>query len=117
MEVIDQENKLSGLNKLPNASATLILGIFSIATCFCGGIPGLALGIVALVISSNSVTMYKANPELYTGYSEIQAGRITAIIGITISGFYLLIFIMSMSIWGIAIHEYPEILEDFLNSF
>jgi hypothetical protein len=116
MEVIDQENKLKGIEKLPNSGATLILGIFSIMTCFCGGIPGLALGIVALVISSNSVAMYKANPGSYTGYSEIQAGRITAIIGISISSIYLLFFIATLSIWGLALHEYPEALENFLNS-
>lgn len=116
MEVIDQENKIKGIEKLPNAAATLTLGIFSIVTCFCGGIPGLALGIIALVISSKSVAMYKANPEAYTGFNEIQAGRITAIIGISISGIYLLFFITTISIWGLALHEFPEVLEEFLNN-
>ncbi len=117
MEVIDQDNKFMGTTKLPQASATLTLGIFSIITCFCGGIPGLALGIIALVISSNSVKMYKANPKVYTGYNEIQAGRITAIIGICISGLYLLLFIISISISGWTLTEFPEILEEILNEF
>ena len=37
--------------KLPNATAVLVLGILSIVTCCCYGVVGLILGIIALVLA------------------------------------------------------------------
>ncbi len=71
--------------KLPNATATLVLGILSIVTCCCGGIPGIILGIIALAISSKDVQMYKQSPESFTDYGNLKAGRIMAIIGLSLS--------------------------------
>ena len=63
--------------QLPNATATLVLGILSIVVC-------MICGIIALAISNRDVSMYRANPELYSeaSYNNIKAGRICAIIGI-----------------------------------
>ena len=36
--------------KLPNATAVLVLGILSIVTCCCYGIPGIVAGIIGLVL-------------------------------------------------------------------
>ena len=79
--------------KLPNATAVLILGIFSILTCCCYGVLGLILGIVALVLAKKDLILYKENPELYKDYSNINTGRILAIIGIVLSGIYLLLIV------------------------
>lgn len=76
--------------KLPNATAVLILGILSILTCCCWGIIGLVLGIVALVLAKKDTTLYMENPELYQGYSNINIGKVMAIIGIILSSVYLL---------------------------
>jgi hypothetical protein len=76
--------------KLPNASAVLILGILSILTCCCWGIIGLVLGIVALVLAKKDTTLYMENPELYQGYTNINIGKVMAIIGIILSSVYLL---------------------------
>ena len=38
--------------KLPNATAVLILGIFSILICCCYGIFSIILGVVALVLAN-----------------------------------------------------------------
>jgi hypothetical protein len=119
MEVIDQDqgnNIPLGNNKLPNSGATLALGIFSIFSCFCFAIPGLVLGIVALVISNQSVELYKRNPSLYSGYNEIQAGRITAIIGICLSGLHFLFYLMILGISGWSFTDLPHSLERFLNN-
>ncbi len=80
---------------LPNATPTLVLGILSIVIgCF----PfGLVLGIIGLVISKADKDLYLQNPELYTGYGNISAGRIMSIIGIVIGGISLL----SLIIWFI----------------
>lgn len=76
--------------KLPNSSAVLIFGILSIPTCCCWGIVGLVLGILALVLASKDMKLYAANPELYDGYSNINTGRILAIIGIVLSSLCLI---------------------------
>lgn len=74
--------------KLPNSMAVLILGILSILTCCCYGM-GLVLGIVALVISKKDLALYQANPEQYSGYQNLNTGRILSIIGIILSAIYL----------------------------
>ncbi len=73
---------------LPNATATLVLGILSIVVCF-------ICGIVALVISNRDLTMYRNNPELYSlaSYNNIKAGRICAIIGIILQVVGLVLYI------------------------
>ena len=76
--------------KLPNATAVLILGILSILTCCCWGIIGLILGIVALILAKKDTALYNTNPELYEGYSNINIGRVLAIIGIVLSSIYLI---------------------------
>ena len=83
--------------KLPNATAVLILGILAILTCCCYGIIGLILGIVALVLAKKDTALYIENPELYEGYSNINTGKVLAIIGIILSSIYLL-FMLYMKI-------------------
>jgi M penetrans paralogue family 26 len=84
---------------LPNATATLVLGICSIVTCFCYGIIGLACGIIALAISQKSVKMYKDDPTAYSGWQNLNAGRICAIIGIILSALYLIF----LGVYGVAV--------------
>ena len=76
--------------KLPNASAVLILGILSILTCCCWGLIGLILGIVALILAKKDTALYIENPDLYQGYSNVNIGKVMAIIGIFLSSVYLL---------------------------
>lgn len=86
--------------QLPNATATLVLGIVSILTgCFCYGL-GLIPGIIALVISAKDRKAYRENPDMYDGYGNLNAGRITAIIGIVLSVLMFLFFIVYIIILG-----------------
>ena len=87
-----QQSQLVVKESLPNATATLVLGILSIVLCG----TGIVLGIIALVISSNGKKEYKENPDKYTesSFKNLNAGRICAIIGLCISGLYLLFFIL-----------------------
>lgn len=82
-------NSNPGAMQLPNATATLVLGILSIVVCF-------ICGIVALVISNKDMDMYKANPELYTAasYNNIKAGRVCAIIGIALQVLGIIVYII-----------------------
>jgi M penetrans paralogue family 26 len=86
--------------KLPNATTVLVLGILSILTCCCWGFIGLTLGIVALIIAKKDIALYTENPEQYEGYSNINTGRILAIIGIVLSSIYLIANIYMYAVWG-----------------
>ncbi|MFH2096899.1 MAG: CCC motif membrane protein [Bacteroidota bacterium] len=90
---------------LPNSTAVLVLGIISIAACWCYGIVGLTLGIISLVMSSRARKAYDENPELYSlsSYKNMSAGRICAIIGTSLSALYLVIVIMYLIFLGVAI--------------
>ncbi len=89
-------NNNPGAAQLPNATATLVLGILSIVICF-------ICGIIALVISNKDMDMYKADPGLYSesSYNSIKAGRICAIVGISLQLvgllFYILIILFAVS--------------------
>jgi len=90
---------------VPNATAVLVLGIFSIVTSWCCGFiafVGLTLGIIALALASKAQALYNESPEKYTESSakNLNAGKICAIIGIVISGLLILIGIIYMIVVG-----------------
>lgn len=75
---------------LPNSTAVLVLGIISIILFCCYGI-GLILSIIALVLASKDLNRYMQDPAMYSenSYKNLKIGRITAIIGLVLSGVYL----------------------------
>ena len=75
---------------LPNSTAVLVLGILSIITCCCYGVVGLILGILAVYLANKDLSLYQENPENYTGYSNLNTGKILGIIGIVLSTCYLI---------------------------
>jgi hypothetical protein len=87
MEIINQKQPL------PNSAATLVLGILSIVL-------GLVLGIIGLVISKDSKTLYFQYPDKYTGYNNLNAGRVMCIIGIVLGGVTIAIVLSVFSIVG-----------------
>jgi hypothetical protein len=90
---------------LQNSTAVLVLGILSIAVCWCYGLFGLAMGIIALVLSSKAKVVYNANPDAYTigSYKNLNAGRVCAIIGTVLSSLYLVVVIIWLLIAGVAL--------------
>ena len=90
----------SGNSSLPNATAVLVLGIISIATCWLYGIPGLICGIICLVLAKKDLALYKKNPNQYsiTSYKNLKAGQVCGIIGLSLSALYLLIFVVFFGI-------------------
>ncbi|MDI1255895.1 MAG: CCC motif membrane protein [Flavobacterium sp.] len=86
--------------KLPNATAVLVLGILSILTCCCYGVLGLIFGIIAIVLAKKDKALYMENPELYSNYSNLNTGRILAIIGICLSAVYLLVNVYLLAVVG-----------------
>ncbi len=94
---------------LPNAVAVLVLGICSIVGCFCYGIVGLICGIIAVVLAKKDMALYKANPSDYTlpSFTNLKAGRVCAIIGLSLSALYILFIIVYVLILGAALSMMP----------
>lgn len=83
---------------LPNAVTVLVLGICSIV--FSCALVGLVCGIIGLVLSGKGMKMHKENPDMYLNYGMLNAGKITSIIGICISGLSILYYIFVVIIFG-----------------
>lgn len=91
-EAVFQEN-------LPNSGLVLTLGILSIVlTCCCGPLT-LPLSIIGWIMGNKGVAKYNMNPGGYTrsSYSNLNAGRICAIIGFVLAVIYVLWFFFSLS--------------------
>ena len=101
---------------LPNATAVLVLGILSIVFCFCYGIVGAALGIIALVLASKANKLYQSSPGSYTesSYKNMKAGKVCGIIGLALSSLYLIYFIVIISFYGAMFSALPW--EEMMNS-
>ena len=93
-EVLDN----GGNDKLPNATAVLVLGICSIVGCWLYAVPGIICGIIALALNRKNKQVYMENPGRYReSFKLSNAGKICAIIGVSISGFYLLCLLFLFS--------------------
>ena len=84
---------------LPNATAVLVLGICSIVFSCLGGV---ILGIIGLVLAGKGRKLYKANPEAYDGWGQLNAGWIMSIIGTILGGLYVIYYIVWVLIFGAA---------------
>jgi len=104
-----ENQNLNTPQALPNSTAILVLGILSIVLCFCYGIIGLALGIVAIVLANKANKLYKDSPSLYTegSYKNMKAGRVCAIVGVSLSALYLLYFIIVIIFYGAILTSMP----------
>lgn len=87
-----------GLGKpLPNATATLVLGICSIVGCLFYGVPGLICGIIALVLHGKDKKVYATNPGAYAGsFKNAKAGYVCAVIGTSLSAIYFIIAMVAI---------------------
>lgn len=84
--------------QLPNSTAVLVLGIVSILSCWCYGIIGLILSIIALILAAKDRQRYLIEPDVYTesSYKNLMAGRIVAIIGLCLSGLFFLFILFAV---------------------
>ena len=103
--------------KLPNATAVLILGIFSILTCCCYGVISIITGIIGLVLASKDFKLYTENPDLYSNYSNLKIGKILNIIGIVLGVIYLLFIIWLIVTFGYETLQDPELLKEEMNRY
>jgi len=90
---------------LPNATASLVLGIVSIVMCWCYGVVGFILGIIGLVLGNKAIATYKQFPGAYSESSlkNANAGRICSIIGLILGALSLIVIIIYVAVVGMAI--------------
>ncbi len=94
---------------LPNATAVLVLGITSIVLCWCQGIVGLILAVVALVLANRDLVLYASNPQNFTinSFNNVKTGRTIAIIGLVLAGIFLFSIIIGLLFMGLNFALFP----------
>ncbi len=99
---MNQFSQGGGNQPVPNSVGVLVLGILSIVFCWCYGIISIILGIIAIVLSNQAERIYQANPGAYAlaSYKNMKAGKICAIIGMSLAGLYILFLVVYFFIVG-----------------
>lgn len=114
------EQQYGGLyvQALPNSTPTLVIGILSILSCCCYGLPGLILGIIGLVLGNKDRKLYAENPGFYTesSYKNSKAGRICSIIAIVLSALFVMFVIAVISTVGWETLQDEQRLREYLES-
>jgi hypothetical protein len=102
--------------ELPNATGVLVLGILSIVFCFCYGLFGIVFGVISLVLANKDNKLYVSSPSTYTESSvkNMKAGKICAIVGLSLSSVYVIIGVIYLAIFGAA---FFAILMEALNTY
>ena len=98
--------------KLPNATAVLILGIVSILGCCFYGLPGIIAGIIALVLAKKDGELYRKNPTAYSNYGQLNAGKIIAIVGLSLSALYIICLVVLISTVGFDAMKDPDLMNE-----
>ena len=99
----------TGQLAVPDSTAVLVLGILSIVFCCCYGVIGLVLGIIALVLANKGNQFYILDPAKYTltSFNNLKAGKICAIIGLSISALYIIFLVIAILINGFKVDQMP----------
>lgn len=100
------------LQKLPNATTALVLGIISILSCMCIGIPGLILSIIGLNKANKDHKLYQMDPKKYINGQTLVIGRILCIIGLILNIAYLIYSIYFFSMIGFDALTDPQLLRE-----
>ena len=97
------QSTFTGQVSLPNATVVLVLGITSIVLCWCQGVVGLIIAIIALVLANKDTALYDANPGKYTegSYNNLKTGRTVAIIGLVLAAIFLFMLIVGLMFLGL----------------
>jgi hypothetical protein len=91
---------------LPNATASLVLGILSIVSICC--YVGLILGIIGLVLGNKAVELYQSSPGVYSkvAYQNAHAGKVCSIIGLSLSAIYVALQILFLAVFSSTIFQF-----------
>lgn len=67
-------------------------------------------------MAKRATEIYSANPELYTGYQTVKAGRILSIIGLVLLGLSIIAGIISILMLG-GVDEMRQMQEEILREY
>jgi hypothetical protein len=101
---------------LPNSTTVLVLGILSVVVCWCHGIVGLIMSIIALVLAGRDFALYQSNPSAYTpsSLSNLKAGKTIAIIGLVLAAAFILMLLIAILFLGVGFALMPwDLLKEF----
>ena len=99
------------LQKLPNATGVLILGICSLVLgCF---FVGFICAIIGLALSKQPMMMYRQNPQLYYNYGTLNAGRIMSIIGVVLGALSIIWLLVGGLLLGGSYFFFEDLMEMF----
>lgn len=103
-----------GQQNLPNATASLVLGILAIPACCFYGIFGLIFGIIAWVLGAGDMKKYQLNPGAYTesSYKNAKAGKICGMIATILSVLFVVLIVLIIA--GAVAN--PQMFDEFFKS-
>ncbi|MBP8066399.1 MAG: DUF4190 domain-containing protein [Flavobacterium sp.] len=110
-------NNFEAKQKLPNASAVMILGVLSIITCCCYGILSILLGGVGIYLANKDTAVYNQNPNAYTNFKNIKTGKVLCIIGIVLGVLAIAYFAWIISVVGMDALQDPQLMQERLNEY
>ena len=101
---------------LPNATASLVLGIISIVSLCCCTFIDLVLGIIGLVLSINALELYKQSPGVYSeaSYKNANAGKVCSIIGLSLGALKIGSTIV---LWIFKASVMTDLIEEIINTY
>jgi len=105
-------NNFETQQKLPNATAVIILGIISIVSCCCYGILSVLLGGIGIYLANKDTKEYNQNPNMYSNFGNIKTGKILCIIGIVLGALYLIMCVWMVSYFGWETVQDQQLLEE-----
>tara|TARA_R110002012_G_scaffold322105_1_gene555803 strand:- start:7922 stop:8260 length:339 start_codon:yes stop_codon:yes gene_type:complete len=105
--------------KLPNVTLIIVLSIASIVLCWCYGILGLILSIIALILATLSNKAYKESPEIYSGIGTLKTGKILAIVGLILNILFIAFiiwFVMAIG-WDVLQSGDQQLMQERMEEF
>lgn len=97
-------NPGGGQISLPNATASLVLGILSLVFCAAYGILGIILGGIGFYLAKQDKKLLDMNPAAYTSQSvsNLNAGKVCSLIGLILGSVFFGIILIIFLVAGIA---------------
>lgn len=86
------------MQKTPNHTAVMILGLTAFIGCCCYGIVGVILAIIGIVLANKDLQLIQENPGVYD--NSINTWKIVNIVALVLSVLSLLLTIWSISLVG-----------------
>lgn len=104
LDVLDSGANNSTPSNVPNATAVLVLGIISIATCWLYGIPGIICGIIAIIMHKKDKALYLSNKLKYEqSFKTSKAGFVCGIIGLSLSALFIIYILLVAAFFATAV--------------